>query len=194
MKQLTVVLYCTSVASRCNAVTLFLFFWLPLLVSYSTLKHHPTLSLAQTCKVFFFFFLHQTVTYSRKMLLLHTLLKTHYRGIWVFISNTVKGHSESSLYHHHTLKSCDKLSPGWVKMTQLWTDFSFSSLVPVNPQIFKLLITLSGTLEDLYSRAVPLFHVMTPFMEEINSPDKLLHNKTERCVVLRNCTALTCPY
>lgn len=56
MKQLTVVLYCTSVASRCNAVTLFLFFWLPLLVSYSTLKHHPTLSLAQTCKVFFFFF------------------------------------------------------------------------------------------------------------------------------------------
>lgn len=31
----------------------FLYFWLPHLASYSTLKHHPSLSLVQTCKVLF---------------------------------------------------------------------------------------------------------------------------------------------
>lgn len=44
--------YFTLVQYRSN-LFFFLYFWLPHLASYSTLKHHPSLSLVQTCKVLF---------------------------------------------------------------------------------------------------------------------------------------------
>lgn len=125
-------------------------FWLPHLTSHSTPKRQPTLSLAQTCKVFFFFFLQVSVTHSGKRLLFQTMLRTHYRGTWALLSCCCERSwwvtCESPMLIH--IINCPHTEWKWIR---------FSSSTQINAQIFKLLFTWSRTLDDLYSYSVSLF-------------------------------------
>lgn len=119
---------------RCKSVTTFyawllFFFWLPHLASHSTLKYHPILSLAQTCKP-------STGKCHQEILRFQTLhiIKS---------SNVTRSHLHitSGQWNH----ASDEFSCKWNYWNRLQ---SF---------LHKLLFTLSGTLEDLYSYSVSLF-------------------------------------
>lgn len=80
------------------------FFWPPPIASHSTLKHHPTLSLAQTCK----FFLTGRCHLFQEMLLFETRLRTHYRGT-EFSSLLLW---KVTVRQQHSVKLC----PDWMKI------------------------------------------------------------------------------
>lgn len=84
---------CKSVQCRHHILRLifFFYFWLPHLASHSALKHHPALSLAQTCQVFVTGKCHL----FWEMLLLQTLWRGHYRSTWVCLDAIVKGQNKS---------------------------------------------------------------------------------------------------
>lgn len=151
------VLYCKSAASQCSVVTalydlfflfffllsLSLLFWLPHLASHSTLKHHPTLSLAQTCKAFFF----------------------PYRWVSHFLGKccccrVFEGAHEASCVGKRTQRvMCE--SPTLINVINCphtdWKWTSIYSLISMIAPVFRLVFTWSRTLKDLVAYSLSLF-------------------------------------
>lgn len=78
-----------------------LYFWLPHLASYSTLKLHPSLSLVQTCKVLFMDECHL----FQEVLLLLQVLSVRYKA-HSFHTPVANGDCEQSVSHRNP---CGKL-------------------------------------------------------------------------------------